>query len=272
MVRHVAERLGDLRERVVFLGGAATTLLITDEAAPDVRATLDVDVIVEIGSGPDYYRLGESLREIGFTEDASEGVFRSVAGSSTASGWTSCVQMSAFLVSATDGICRLCIMRFRLRSAVEWRFNWLQPHSFLLQSSKLFSDVAWGSEGVSRKKPRRFFTKQRISGRSPWSSSTRRRQSEKSDGRTRQNEGNRPVGMIASGIFENSFISGTGNASTASVRLIAYYENSPRSGDWGLFASDKGGNLGNSESDPDPYRPAIMSGISIHLPIYFTSR
>ena len=71
MVRHVAERLGDLRERVVFLGGAATTLLITDPAAPDVRPTLDVDVIVEIGSGPDYYRLGQSLREIGFTEDAS---------------------------------------------------------------------------------------------------------------------------------------------------------------------------------------------------------
>jgi predicted nucleotidyltransferase len=73
MVRLVAERLGDLQERVVFLGGAATALLITDAAAPDVRATLDVDVIVEIGTGPDYYRLGESLRAIGFTEDASEG-------------------------------------------------------------------------------------------------------------------------------------------------------------------------------------------------------
>ncbi len=34
---------------------------------------MDVDVIIEIGSGPDYYRLGESLREIGFIEDASEG-------------------------------------------------------------------------------------------------------------------------------------------------------------------------------------------------------
>jgi hypothetical protein len=73
MVRLVAERLGSLREQVVFLGGAATALLISDAAAPDVRATLDVDVIVEIGTAPDYYRLGESLREIGFTEDASEG-------------------------------------------------------------------------------------------------------------------------------------------------------------------------------------------------------
>jgi hypothetical protein len=73
MVRHVAARFGGLREQVVFLGGAATALLITDVAAPDVRATLDVDVIVEIGTGPDYYRLAESLRAIGFREDASEG-------------------------------------------------------------------------------------------------------------------------------------------------------------------------------------------------------
>jgi hypothetical protein len=73
MIRHVAGRLGHLRERVVFLGGAATALLITDSAAPDVRVTIDVDVIVEIASKGDYYRLAESLRAAGFTEDASEG-------------------------------------------------------------------------------------------------------------------------------------------------------------------------------------------------------
>jgi hypothetical protein len=56
MIRHVAGRLGNLRERVVFLGGAATALLITDSAAPDVRVTTDVDVIVEIASRGDYYR------------------------------------------------------------------------------------------------------------------------------------------------------------------------------------------------------------------------
>ena len=73
MIRHVAARLGHLRERVVFLGGAATALLITDEAAPDVRVTVDVDVIVEIVSRGDYYRLAESLRAAGFSEDSSEG-------------------------------------------------------------------------------------------------------------------------------------------------------------------------------------------------------
>lgn len=73
MIRHVAVRLGHLRDRVVFLGGAATALLITDSAAPDVRATLDVDVIVEIASRGDYYKLADSLRLAGFVEDVSEG-------------------------------------------------------------------------------------------------------------------------------------------------------------------------------------------------------
>jgi hypothetical protein len=72
MIRLVAEHLGDLRERVVFLGGAATALLITDKAIPDVRITTDVDVIVEIGSRGEYYRLAETLRSLGFEEDVSE--------------------------------------------------------------------------------------------------------------------------------------------------------------------------------------------------------
>ena len=36
LIRHVAARLSHLLERVVFPGGAATALLITDEAAPDI--------------------------------------------------------------------------------------------------------------------------------------------------------------------------------------------------------------------------------------------
>jgi hypothetical protein len=72
MIELVARRLGRLREEVVFLGGAATALLITDEAAPDVRATMDVDVIVEVTSTLDYHRLAEALRSLGFTEDTGE--------------------------------------------------------------------------------------------------------------------------------------------------------------------------------------------------------
>lgn len=68
MVKTVAEGLGDLKDRVVFLGGAATSLLITDPALPHIRTTFDVDVIVEVVSRMEYYRLEDALRERGFTQ------------------------------------------------------------------------------------------------------------------------------------------------------------------------------------------------------------
>ena len=72
-VRIVAERLGDLRDEVVFLGGATVGLLLTDPATATVRGTKDVDVTVEVGSWGEYAPLQERLREKGFTEDTSEG-------------------------------------------------------------------------------------------------------------------------------------------------------------------------------------------------------
>ncbi len=73
MVALVAQRLGDLREEVVFLGGAVTALLITDLAAAEVRFTADVDVIVDLATHADYARLSDRIRKLGFKEDTSEG-------------------------------------------------------------------------------------------------------------------------------------------------------------------------------------------------------
>jgi len=74
MVRRVGERLGTLRDSVVFVGGAVVDLLITDPAAPSVRPTTDVDVIVEVACLLEYHKLGNHLRALGFKEDArSEG-------------------------------------------------------------------------------------------------------------------------------------------------------------------------------------------------------
>jgi hypothetical protein len=67
------ERLGPLVEEIVFLGGCAVGLLLTDPAAPPVRVTVDVDVIAEVGSLADYYALADRLRQRGFVEDQSEG-------------------------------------------------------------------------------------------------------------------------------------------------------------------------------------------------------
>ena len=50
-----ADKLGPLVDRVVFLGGCATGLLITDPAAPPMRTTIDVDVIVEVASLSGYH-------------------------------------------------------------------------------------------------------------------------------------------------------------------------------------------------------------------------
>jgi len=65
--------LGPLVDRMVFLGGCATALFLTDPAAPEVRPTQDVDVITEVASLADYYRLAGDLRAAGFVEDQSPG-------------------------------------------------------------------------------------------------------------------------------------------------------------------------------------------------------
>lgn len=60
----IAEALGDLRERLVFVGGCATALLITDPAAAPVRATEDVDTIVAIVSKREYHQFCEALHAV----------------------------------------------------------------------------------------------------------------------------------------------------------------------------------------------------------------
>lgn len=72
IVEMAASRLGALREETVFVGGCATGLLLTDAAAPPIRATRDVDVIVEVASLASYQRLSARLRDCGFREDQSD--------------------------------------------------------------------------------------------------------------------------------------------------------------------------------------------------------
>jgi predicted nucleotidyltransferase len=69
----MAARLEPLLPEIVFVGGCTTGLLITDPAASPVRATDDVDVIVEVASYAEYARFSKRLRKLGFSEDSSEG-------------------------------------------------------------------------------------------------------------------------------------------------------------------------------------------------------
>lgn len=65
-------QLGELVDEMVFVGGCATGLLISDPAAAPIRATDDVDVIAQVFSRSEYYRLSEKLRQRGFREDDSD--------------------------------------------------------------------------------------------------------------------------------------------------------------------------------------------------------
>jgi len=48
-LRLIAEALGELREQVVFLSGAVAGLPTTDPLSDGVRATRDVDAVVNAG-------------------------------------------------------------------------------------------------------------------------------------------------------------------------------------------------------------------------------
>jgi len=62
MLAIIADRLGELREKMVFLGGCTTGLLVTDPAAPDVRATIDVDMIVEAAATLEFHAIEAGSR------------------------------------------------------------------------------------------------------------------------------------------------------------------------------------------------------------------
>jgi predicted nucleotidyltransferase len=68
LLHAMALTLGQLRERLVFVGGCATGLLLTNPAAAAVRPTEDVDAIVEVASLAGYHALQPLLAERGFKQ------------------------------------------------------------------------------------------------------------------------------------------------------------------------------------------------------------
>ena len=76
MLEAVALALGDeLRARLVFVGGCTTALYITDPITLEgVRATDDVDLIVDLAGFAEWADLMARLRERGFTEATDDNV------------------------------------------------------------------------------------------------------------------------------------------------------------------------------------------------------
>jgi hypothetical protein len=72
-LRQIAVALGDLREQMVFVGGAVAGLLVTDPLASAVRATRDVDAVVN-ASRALFHRIEKAVAQRGFARAVSSDV------------------------------------------------------------------------------------------------------------------------------------------------------------------------------------------------------
>jgi predicted nucleotidyltransferase len=72
LLTSIANAMGALREQVVFVGGCATGLLITQPLVANARATEDVDAIVEVASLVGYHVLAQRLMEQGFKQTMAD--------------------------------------------------------------------------------------------------------------------------------------------------------------------------------------------------------
>ncbi|MCF8152320.1 MAG: hypothetical protein K9J80_16375 [Sulfuritalea sp.] len=70
-VELIAHALGSLRDQLVFVGGCAAGLLMTDAAATLARVTYDVDLVVEVTALLGYHRMEAEFTRRGFKRDVS---------------------------------------------------------------------------------------------------------------------------------------------------------------------------------------------------------
>ena len=74
LLQLAARRLSNLNDNVVYLGGCATALFINDPSALDVRATVDVDCIIDVISLAEYHKFESQLIEKGFKKSMEDDV------------------------------------------------------------------------------------------------------------------------------------------------------------------------------------------------------
>lgn len=74
MLELVATKLAELNDEVVYLGGCATALLITDPLTLDIRPTLDVDCIIDVISLGQYHKFEKKLIQKGFKKSLEDDV------------------------------------------------------------------------------------------------------------------------------------------------------------------------------------------------------
>lgn len=73
-IEKVADALGELKDRCLLSGGASIPFYLTDKLEEHPRVTLDIDVVIEVGSAHEYRSIVEvQMRARGFVNDIAEG-------------------------------------------------------------------------------------------------------------------------------------------------------------------------------------------------------
>jgi Uncharacterized protein conserved in bacteria len=70
-IQAVAESLQDLRDQVVFVGGAITALLVDSVAAHGARRTEDIDFVIDLNIIGEFREFEHRMRALGFRHDQS---------------------------------------------------------------------------------------------------------------------------------------------------------------------------------------------------------
>jgi hypothetical protein len=74
VIKRIAFALGDMNERVVYVGGAVTSLYIDDPAAEDVRPTQDLDLTMKIVGLSELEEVRKELVKRGFHQSHEDNV------------------------------------------------------------------------------------------------------------------------------------------------------------------------------------------------------
>ncbi len=69
VVAEVAQALKDLKNQIIFVGGAVVSLYIDDPAADEIRATTDIDITLNIVNLGKWASIQEKLAQLGFHPD-----------------------------------------------------------------------------------------------------------------------------------------------------------------------------------------------------------
>lgn len=69
LVAQVAQGLQELREKMVFIGGAVISLYTDDPAAEEIRPTSDIDMTINLANYAEWAKMQERLAELGFYPD-----------------------------------------------------------------------------------------------------------------------------------------------------------------------------------------------------------